>query len=273
MVIYDVFVSYKHHDNNEYFVNLVVYALQQRGLTVFLDRKEYDINRKLELLPRVKESTCLLLVVSRLVFTDDGQWQHDEVSSSSSPSSSPSSPPSFGQCQLRRRTVMQTPERVQRLVDAVTARRLQVQGTMGGGSGPGVGEVEVAPWDVSHHHMMAAARLSPVDWTAVAHFFPLHGVLEGLRLIIADLFDCALVEQPIGAEEDWSTSLSSSSSSSSSSSGASETEGEETRVRKFHVVDQATDTLQGVIYLDLFAREGKSATCAEMLVLHHSNRM
>ena len=101
----------------------------------------------------------------------------------------------------------------------------------GRGSGP------VEPWDLSFYTGILKAR-NGFDTSEVATYFTIPNCIEGMKLLVKELFGITMKETAMSPEEVWDEA----------------TPGE-SKVRKFMFSSEDGDL--GTMYLDLYPREGK----------------
>ena len=111
--------------------------------------------------------------------------------------------------------------------------------------GPGSGPVE--PWDLSFYTGFLKAR-NGFKTSEVATYFTIPKCIEGMQLLVKELFGITMKETAMSPEETWD-----------------ETSPGESAVRKFTFSSEDADL--GTMYLDLYPREGKYVDAAQFTVL------
>jgi intermediate peptidase len=107
----------------------------------------------------------------------------------------------------------------------------------------------VEPWDISFYTGILKAR-SGFDAAEVAKYFTIPNCIEGMKLLVKELFGIAMEEETMTAEERWDSDIP-----------------KELQARKFVFVLEETQERMGTMYLDLHPREGKYVHAAHFTVL------
>ena len=123
-------------------------------------------------------------------------------------------------------------------MDTIASAKQHVEGA---GSGP------VEPWDLSFYTSILKAR-NGFDSSEVATYFTIPNCIEGMKLLVNELFGITMKETTMSPEEIWD-----------------ETTPGESAVRKFTFSSKDADL--GTMYLDLYPREGKYVHAAHFTVL------
>lgn len=118
----------------------------------------------------------------------------------------------------------------------------QAKRTVEGENGP------VEPWDIPFYTGALKAR-DGFDPSEVANYFTISNCIEGMKLLVKELFGTTMKEESMASEERWDSSAP-----------------EHTQARKF-VFESETDGVLGTMYLDLHPREGKYVHAAHFTVL------
>ena len=105
----------------------------------------------------------------------------------------------------------------------------------------------VEPWDTSFYTGILKAR-NGFDATEVANYFTIPNCVEGMKLLVKELFGITMKEEPMALDERWDENVP-----------------EEAQARKFVFVSD--DREYGTMYLDLHPREGKYVHAAHFTVL------
>jgi len=110
----------------------------------------------------------------------------------------------------------------------------------------GCGDVE--PWDIPFYTGILKSR-NGLDPTELSAYFTIQNCVEGMKILVRELFGIILYEEVMYDDERWDH-------------GAAK----EGRARKFLVTSEAGDDL-GTMYLDLHPREGKYVHAAHFTIL------
>lgn len=111
----------------------------------------------------------------------------------------------------------------------------------------GIGSGAVEPWDLSFYTAVLKAR-NGFDASEVAAYFTIPNCIEGMKLLVKELFGITMKETAMSPEEIWDEPTS-----------------RESAVRKFAFSSE--DGELGTMYLDLYPREGKYVHAAHFTVL------